>query len=396
MGRSERKKLIKKIEDQRGTKVITYITSDRPGAEHHMFYDVVPILHKHILALNKEDDLKLDLFIYSLGGVSDVPWAIVSMFREYSKKGSFSVLIPYRAYSAATMLALGADEIVMSKKAELGPIDITHEGPYNPRDPTNKPLPISVEDVNGYFSLLERTGCGRPDEKMKSFELLTNHVHPLALGKVNRSLEQTKLVAERLLNTRSSPFTEEENKSIVKRISSEIYSHSHSINRTEALNYLGLKQVKTAEDEKIDKELWMLYEEYKELFKLENPLRYEDYLLSNEKENHTWKDINMACIESCNRQDTLRKDFHVQKLRKVPPEINMNLNNLNIPPINILNLPDGITPEQINQLVINTTKTIIQDSLNNTVPLATKEIIKALPHAGFEKSSFNIKWVKEV
>lgn len=47
------------------------------------------------------------------------------MFREYSKQGSFSVLTPYRAHSAATVISLGADEIIMTEKSELGPIDIT-------------------------------------------------------------------------------------------------------------------------------------------------------------------------------------------------------------------------------------------------------------------------------
>lgn len=69
------------------------------------------------------------------------------MFREYSQKGSFSVLIPYRAHSAATVIALGADEIVMTKKAELGPIDITiGSGPYNPTEKDTH--------IRGYLSQL--------------------------------------------------------------------------------------------------------------------------------------------------------------------------------------------------------------------------------------------------
>lgn len=329
MSWDERKEIIKEIQEERGTKVISYITSDRPGASYSIFGDVVSILHEHILALEKDDDLKLDLFIYSRGGASDIPWTIVSMFREYAKQGSFSVLIPYRAHSAATMIALGADEIVMSKKAEMGPIDITHQGPYNPRDQgNNNPLPISVEDVNGYFSLIEKAGCNRPDEKMKGFELLANSVHPLALGKVSRSLEQTKLVAERLLNTRSDPFTGEENELIVKRISSEIYSHSHAINRTEAIEYLGLKQVKNAEDDKINinKEMWQLYNEYKDLFELENPLMKEEYLISNNLNEHTWTDLNMVAVESCKRSDLFKQDLYVRKLRNIPPEIQLGMN----------------------------------------------------------------------
>lgn len=35
----------------------------------------------------------------------------------------FAVLVPYKAACAATMIAIGADKIVMGRKGELGPLD---------------------------------------------------------------------------------------------------------------------------------------------------------------------------------------------------------------------------------------------------------------------------------
>lgn len=125
MGRDNRIELIKGIEEKRKSKVIAYVTSDRINLSSGISGDAVPILHEHVLALTPEERGKLDLFIYSRGGDSDIPWTIVSMFREYSKQGPFSVLIPYRAHSAATVISLGADEIIMTEKSELEPIDIT-------------------------------------------------------------------------------------------------------------------------------------------------------------------------------------------------------------------------------------------------------------------------------
>jgi len=397
MSREKRKKIIQEIEKKRGSKVITYVTSDRSGLSVQIMGDVVSLIHEHISALKEEERAKLDFFIYSRGGQSDVPWAIVSMFREYSQKGSFSVLIPYRAHSAATVIALGADEIVMTKKAELGPIDITiGSGPYNPTDEySHQRLPISVEDVTGYFSLLEKVGCERPDEKMKGFELLTNHVHPLALGTVSRLLEETKLVALRLLSTRANPFSEEENHEIIRRISSEVYSHNHAISRTEAVKYLGLKQVKTAEEVEIANELWALYEEYKELFHLEDPFKSEEYLISNNLEEHTWTDLNLACVESLKRFDICKQSICVRRLRQVPPQVNLNLTNLNLPAINIPNLPPNVTQEQINAIVQQVVSAVIQQSLNNAVQVAVQQLIKSLPQAGFERFAFNSGWKKE-
>lgn len=397
MSRENRKKIIQEIEKKRGSKVITYITSDRPGLSVQIMGDVVSLIHEHILALKEEERAKLDFFIYSRGGQSDVPWAIVSMFREYSQEGSFSVLIPYRAHSAATVIALGADEIVMTKKAELGPIDITiGSGPYNPTEKdSNQRLPISVEDVTGYFSLLEKVGCERPDEKMKGFELLTNHVHPLALGTVSRLLEETKMVALRLLSTRAHPFGEEENHEIIKRISSEIYSHNHAISRTEAIKYIGLKQVKKAEEFQIANELWVLYEAYKELFQLEDPFKPEEYLISNNLEEHIWPNLNLAGVESLKRFDICKQSVRVRKLRQVPPQINLNLTNLNLPAINIPNLPPNVSQEHINAIVQQVVSGVIQQSLNNAVQIAVQQIIQSLPQVGFERFAFDSGWRKE-
>lgn len=394
MSRASRIKTIKEIEKKRGSKVITFVTSDREGLAVPIASDIISIIHNHILTLGKVDNMKLDLFMYSRGGQSDVPWAIVSMFREYAKSGSFSVLIPYRAHSAATVIALGADEIIMTKKAELGPIDITMStGPYNPTEKdSHQRLPISVEDVTGYFSLLDKVGCARPEEKMKGFELLTSNVHPLALGEISRLLEQTKLVGLRLLSTRAKPFSDTENQEIIRGLSSEVFSHSHAINRTEALKYLQLKQVKNAEEYKIADELWMLYEEYRDLFKLEEPYRPEEYIIAHDCESHTWDNLNLACVESATRFDICATDMRVVRLRKIPPQVNLNLGNVTFPNINIANMPAGITQQQVQAMIQQVAGVSIQQAINIAVGSAVEQLIKSLPQAGFERIQFNSGW----
>lgn len=397
MSRDKRKQIIQDIEKKRDSKVITYITSDRANLQVMISHDVVSIIHDHILMLKEEARAKLDLFIYSRGGASDVPWTLVSMFREYCQEGSFSVLIPYRAHSAATVISLGADEILMTKKAELGPIDATMTtGPYNPTEgDTRNRLPVSVEDVTGYFSLLDRFGCERADEKMKGFEQLTNKVHPLALGAVSRLLEETKLVGLRLLNTRAKPFSEEENHEIIRKLSSEVYSHSHTINRTEAIKYLGLKQVRNAEDATLENDLWSLYLEYRDMFQLENPFNPEEHLVANNLEENTWDNLNLACIESADRLDVCRKSIRVKRLRQVPPTINLSLTNIQFPAINLPNLQPNMNPQQIQALVQQMANATMQQILNTAVQNAINELMKSLPQIGFEHVSLNSGWVKE-
>ncbi len=148
----DKKQLIQQIEQARNSRVITYITNDRQGPVNaRVAMDIIPIISRQLRQIGKTD--KIDLLIYSAGGDTMVPWRLVSMIREYC--GKFSVLVPYKAHSAATMIALGADEIVMSDLSELSPIDPSTANIFNPQDPKNPQgrIPISVEDVMAYFDL---------------------------------------------------------------------------------------------------------------------------------------------------------------------------------------------------------------------------------------------------
>jgi len=63
----------------------------------------------------------LNLIIDSPGGDGSTAEKLIELCRAYCK--TFRVMIPNRAKSAGTIIALGADEIVMGHCSELGPID---------------------------------------------------------------------------------------------------------------------------------------------------------------------------------------------------------------------------------------------------------------------------------
>jgi hypothetical protein len=63
----------------------------------------------------------LDLVVHSPGGSATAAEQIVNYLR--TQFDSIRVIVPLQAKSAATMIALGADEIVMGRFSELGPID---------------------------------------------------------------------------------------------------------------------------------------------------------------------------------------------------------------------------------------------------------------------------------
>ena len=155
MSRDVRLKLIEEIEKERHSKVIVYITGDRPGFETKIASDIFSLVFKHLSSFG--ETTTIDLFLYSTGGLTISGWGLVNLIREFCEK--FSVIIPFKAHSCATLIVLGADEIIMGKLGQLSPVDPSITSPYSPTLPgVQQPgvvnlIPISVEDVVGYLDL---------------------------------------------------------------------------------------------------------------------------------------------------------------------------------------------------------------------------------------------------
>ena len=294
----DRKQLIEQIGELRNSRVITYVTSDRQGPFNaRIAMDVIPLISKQLQTIQKTENI--DLFLYSAGGDTMVPWRLVSMIREYCDK--FSVIIPYKAHSAATMIALGADEIVMSNLSELSPIDPSTANVFNPQDPQNpqNKIPISVEDVMAYFDLAKNKFGIKNDEELSrvfiKFIESNPQIHPLALGNVNRIHNLIRILAKRLIKSHHIQPKEEEVEKIVDYFTEKLYSHQYFIGRKEAKEDLGLKMVMYADDF-LSKTMTDLYEEYNQELNFGNMWNPENELGLNTMQNK--KDYKIAYIES--------------------------------------------------------------------------------------------------
>jgi hypothetical protein len=262
MARKDRLALIEKLQTLRENRLcIAYVTSTRPNHEIAMADDVVRLLYDHLQAGREKAKNGIDLFIHSNGGQGTVPWRIVSLIREYT--GKFAVLVPHRAFSAATLLAMGADEIIMHRMGMLGPIDPSVANPFNPPNPQapGQLLPISVEDVTAYFKLVqEEVGIHHEDEVIQALVALTDKIHPLALGNVQRSHQQARMMARKLLKQHMAEGHEHEIDQLIDNLKSNLFYHGHPINRKEARVDLKLKVVDAPDD--LAEAMWNLYEEY--------------------------------------------------------------------------------------------------------------------------------------
>jgi hypothetical protein len=112
--------LLRKIEKLLdGRTVIAYFTSFRYFAP--IDDDDADIIERILLEADPKQGVCL--VISSPGGLPLAAERIIHICRHYSRC-NFDVLVPRSAKSAATMIALGANRLLMGPTAELGPIDL--------------------------------------------------------------------------------------------------------------------------------------------------------------------------------------------------------------------------------------------------------------------------------
>lgn len=238
----------KKIEKLRNSKLLVYITGDRPGFETQIHPEILDYFINHLDNLKKEK--KITLLLYTRGGNTLAAWSLTNLIRQFCDE--FEVLIPSKAHSSGTLISLGANTIIMTKQATLGPIDPSLNSPLNPQNPQvpNNPqarLPVSVESIKGYFELAKKDLQIKDTQSIANILIgLSNQVHPLVLGDVYRSRTQIQMLARKLLSKQIK-----DKKSIDKIIAflcSDSGSHDYTIYRREAKEELGLNIEKPDDD----------------------------------------------------------------------------------------------------------------------------------------------------
>lgn len=249
--------IIKQIEDKLKSKVITYYLQE--GAQ--INDDAMVPLYKQLMAIGKQE--RINLFVHSRGGATETPWKIIEMFRNFCK--FFCVMVAYRAHSAATHVALGANEIIMTSFAELGPVDPYRTHPLLPKGADEKPISISVQDLKHCVSFIKREADipYTPDALAQLFSAMFEKIHPLAAGAIEQSYALSQIISEKALSTHMDPEKDGEKiKKIADTLLNDYKSHKFQIGRLEAKR-IGLPVVEADDD--LEELLWKLYESYNQL-----------------------------------------------------------------------------------------------------------------------------------
>jgi hypothetical protein len=178
---------------------------------------------------NAKHDKDVLLFLLCRGGSIEPAYQISKICKAFSKN-RFVVAVPRQAKSAATLIALGADEIHMGPLGQLGPIDPQLGG-----------LPAL-----GVSQAL-RTIASVAEENPGSAEMFARYLQ-LALtveqiGYCDRISESAVQYAVRLLSTK--PFLVSKARSIARELVHEYKDHGFVIDIEEARGHLGADWIRS-------------------------------------------------------------------------------------------------------------------------------------------------------
>jgi hypothetical protein len=253
----DREKIYERIERSRGRPLIVYATSTRPGAETLIAGDVVREFIDQIEAVDTKHR-EVDVLIHSYGGDALTAWRLMSVLRERFEK--VSVLVPFAAFSAATIFALGADEIVMHPHACLGPIDPQ----ITVHSPDGKGRQFAYEDLTAFLGFLnEEIGITEQAQLAVIADRLFQALDPLVVGAAQRASDLASEVGARMLQLHMKD--ERRCEQIAQNLNKSFFAHGDAVSRTRALG-LELRVAET--NVPLERLMWKAYLGLEELMSL--------------------------------------------------------------------------------------------------------------------------------
>ena len=219
--------IIKKIEENTKDELLVYWSSENGAISDNDIIALYDILEK------KGRSEKINIFIKSDGGDVEAALRITNLIREYFPY--VRVFIPLQCASAATMIALGADEIHMGSLSYMTPIDssLTHE--LSPLDRDNSQVSVNQDELLRIVKLWEKKS---KEHHINPYSDIFKYIHPLVLGAIDRSSSLSTRVCKEILSYHLD--SEEEAEYISKVFNYDYPSHSYPITAKEAAK-IGLK-----------------------------------------------------------------------------------------------------------------------------------------------------------
>lgn len=265
--RADRVSLITEIERLRGRPLAAYVTSLSPLPRVTAYItheDIIPFSE----ILDSIEGNSVDVLIESPGGLSEVAVELASILRKRFEEVGF--IIPHMAMSAATMLVMSGDDILMDYRSSLGAIDPQFVGSDGRPQPAQailtgiETIKDAVAKNNGvlnpvYLPILRNIDPGKLQTAIDASELSKNIVVNFLLKYKFRNW------TKRLKS--GAPVTDQEREQTATTIANELckherwLSHSHPI-KIDDLRKLGLRINDYGEQPELQKAIWSLWVHY--------------------------------------------------------------------------------------------------------------------------------------
>jgi hypothetical protein len=258
---AKRLDLLASIGKKRQSAVIAYVATTRSGIPSHPGWNDMHVIEPHVRAAREQGLQDLDLFLISYGGASVAPWDIAAMIREYIP-GSLRVIIPSVAYGAGTLLALGADEIIMGLGSILGPVDSQISWPSG-----SGMRKASASDFQSFLEFVRDQGLTSREIHKKIPEWCVSGVDAPVVGALYRMVRENERVVDKMLGSRRRPLLRNSNAKIGGFLLNGTGEHGRSIRRTEARK-AGLSFITDIEETDIECDVSELHAIYSDIFKL--------------------------------------------------------------------------------------------------------------------------------
>jgi hypothetical protein len=168
---------------------------------------------------------KVALFLKSDGGNPEAALRFVHLLRQ--KFDKVALLAPFECASAATMVALGANEIHMGPTSYLTAVDSSLKHDLSPVDHHNCLVSVSQDEVMRILRLWKEQKSGS-----NPFPEVYKYLHPLVLGALDRSSSLSMRICRELLSYHiASPAKAMK---ISRALNYDYPSHSYPITAREA------------------------------------------------------------------------------------------------------------------------------------------------------------------
>lgn len=210
-------------------------------------------LYEVLQSIGKVD--RLSLFVKSGGGFGEASLRMVNLLRQCTSE--LTALVPLECTSAATMLALGADRILMGPLAQLSAVDTSLTHDLSPIDRDNDRVKVGQDELHRIVRLWQAQAT---KDSQNPYQSLFTYIHPLVIGAVDRSSALSIRLCVEILSYHMKD--QQKAKEISETLNASYPSHSYPIMLREA-RHIGLNADPL--DESSNKLLLELNEVYSEM-----------------------------------------------------------------------------------------------------------------------------------